>query len=180
MPSKFMFLLLTFILIVTCCTFESNVPTPSGKSSEQIQKVVHKPLKVRKQYIHKSIPGFFTEIAFIEGAEALPEDARGKIKDLFEKTKRMGKIQTAKIISWGDGSLPDEKLVEDRNDNVEMFLEGLDFYLDVRKINMAEKSKSYESLMSRDDKLLKEKFKEFSASSHSKSIVMFFLEKSNE
>ena len=177
MPFKFMFLLLTFILVVTCCTFESNVPTPFDKRSDHMRKVVHESLKVRKQYIHKSIPGFFTEISFLEGMEELSEDARGKIKSLFEKTKRMGKIQTAKIISWGDGLLPDEKLVEDRNDNVEMFLEGLDLYLDVRKISMSEKSKSYERLMSQDDKVLKNKFKKFSESSYSKSIVMFFLEK---
>jgi hypothetical protein len=177
MPSKFMFLLLTFILIVTCCTFDSNEPAPFSKSGEHAHKVVHEPLMEKKQYIHKSIPGFFTEISFTEGAEALPDDARRKIKDLFEKTKRMGIIQTAKIISWGDGSLPDEKLVENRNDNLELFLEGLDFYLDVRKISMAERSKSYESLMARDDKLLKDKFKKFSSSSYSKSIVMLFLKK---
>lgn len=180
MPSKFMFLLMTFILIVTCCTFDSNVPTPFSRDSERTHKVAQVSSRVKKHYLHKSIPGFFTEISFLEGAETLPEDARGKIKDLFEKTKRMGKIQTAKIISWGDGSLPDEKLVENRNDNVELYLEGLDFYLDVRKISMAEKSKSYESLMSRDDRMLKKKFNNFSASNYSKSIVMFFLEKTQE
>lgn len=180
MPSRFMFLVLTFILIVTFCTFDSDLPFSADEINVSHREVPRKLLKRRKQYIQKSIPGFFTEITFSEGADILKKDARSKIKELFEKTKRMGEIQTVKIISWGDGSLPDEKLVEDRNDNVEMYLEGLDFFLDVRKISMAEKSNSFDRLLSRDDKLLKEKFKETSISYNSKAIVMFFLERSRQ
>jgi len=181
-----MFLFLAFVLIVTCCTFDSNAPLSSESSERKPQEIVHKPLRLKKQYIHKSIPGFFTEVSFAEGTENLQDEARAKIRELFERTKRMGRIQSVRIISWADRTMPSfskimgQKLVENRNDNLEMYLEGLDFYLDVRKINMAEDSKSFDSLMSRDDRLLKKSFKTRRASNHSKSIVMFFLERSKE
>lgn len=186
MSPKFMFLFLTFFLIVTCCTFDSNSPFAANTLDKTHQKVIHNHLEKKKQFIHKSLPGFFTEISFREGAETVHKDARNKIKELFERTKRMGRIQTVKIISWADSSAAEmkksigQKLVENRNDNLEMYLEGLDFDLDVRKINMAEDSKSFDSLMSRDDRLLKKSFSARTASNDSKSIVMFFLEKSKD
>lgn len=197
MQSKFMFLFLSFFLIVTCCTFESNSPfdTKTDVASVRpplgtVTKIILPPKpEIAPPLIPKTVSEFTTEVMFTKGKESLPNGAKTAIKDLFYKAKKVGKIYSAKIISWGDQlrhpkknrslSSAQLKLVEDRNDNLEAYLENLDLHLTVRKISMAEKPEVMDGLLSQDDKKLK-KHLDNAIPNASRSIVMFVLKKAKK
>lgn len=189
MPSRFMFLFLTFFLIVTCCTFDSEVP---------IQTKVHEHSKVPLATISKITPQrqeappvvevappteFMTKIHFSKGKLSISERAKEEIRALFERAKREGKIRAAKIITWADQALPKKKslswdqlkLAEDRNDKVEALIENLDLQLNVAKISMAERPEIMDDLLSREDKEIRKSYEDHGTPYLSRSIVMFLL-----
>jgi hypothetical protein len=109
---------------------------------------------------------------------------------MFEAAKKVGRIQSAKIISWADQlrsskkksrlSSAQLKLVEDRNDNLQALLENLDLQMNVNKISMAEKPEVMDSLLTLDDRKLKNHLEINDFAATSKSIVMFVLKKAKK
>ena len=185
MQSKRLFLFLIFFFIVTCLTFVSTETEIEKKrttpKSAPIAIIGPPPLA----------PGFnsefSTEILFSKGKESVSPSARIAIKDLFERARKFGRIYSAKIISWGDQLRSPQKkqrmnrfqlkLVEDRNDELEAYLEGLDLQLNVSKISMAEKPDVMDDLLSKDDRELKKQLEYHDVTNASKSIVMFMIKK---
>lgn len=183
---KLFFLFLVFCLIVTC-TFESTGPTvvASGPNRPRlalatisITEVIPEPILVAE---------FSTEILFSKGKQSVPSQAKAEIKKMFEQAKKVGRIQSAQIISWADQlrshkkksalSSAQLKLVEDRNDNLEAYLEKLDLQMNVRKISMAEKPEVMDELLAKDDRQLKDDLEFTDGATASKSIIMFVLKK---
>jgi hypothetical protein len=174
-------------MVVTLCSFDSIFPVvdktgPRVTRHTLLVKPVNSPVKNEK-------PEFKTVVFFVKGEYFVPVNAKKNIKKMFESAKKLGKIYSAKIISWGDQLRPQNKkkalssnhlkLVEDRNDSLEAYLERLDLHMRVMKISMAEKPEVMDDILSREDKKLKEQFEHTNDANISKSIVMFiFKEKS--
>jgi hypothetical protein len=184
---KIMFLFLTFGFIVTSLYYELNLVAVKEA------KVIHRiPVAVINPVIPKvvKVAEYSTEILFVKGAESVPSLAKAEIKRMFQAAKRVGRIQSAKIISWADQlrspqkksslSSAQLKLVEDRNDNLEAYLERLDLQMNVNKISMAEKPEVMDSLLTKDDRKLKSHLELNDFASASKSIVLFVLKKARK
>ncbi|MBA2403628.1 MAG: hypothetical protein H0V66_02570, partial [Bdellovibrionales bacterium] len=179
-------------------TFDTIFPTTNGKINRKpaiapiatITTIVPEKVKPAVPLIPKVFTEFSTEIIFSKGTEAVPHTAKTDIKKMFERARKVGKIYSAKIISWGDQPRPAKKkhslsssqlkLVEDRNDNLEAFLERLDLQMNVNKISMAEKPEVMDELLSHDDRILKKHLEFIKVPNASKSIVMFMLKKNRE
>jgi hypothetical protein len=183
MYSKLMFLSFIFFLVVSLSSFDSI----------RIGKKIKPPVLERttivpvKAAVKMAKPEFKTHVYFLKGKDFVPLNAKKNIKKLFENAKKGGEIYSAKIISWGDQLRPKNKkkalsssqlkLVEDRNDNLEAYLERLDLHMKVMKISMAERPEVMDGLLSSDDRKLKEHLEFTTEPSASKSIVMFILNK---
>lgn len=191
MQSNFMFLFLTFFLIVTFSTFdtdgqktirnkEKHLPLATISKIEPIQKEEEIPLVERLPF-----SAFTTEVQFQKGKLTVPVNAKKEIKEMFNRARREGRIKAAKIISWADQALPlkpkkrlssaQMKLVEDRNDRLEAYLELLDLRMVVGKISMAERPEAMEGILSQEDTKLMRTFEKSQDPNLSKSLVMFIL-----
>lgn len=191
MQSKFLFLFLTFFLIVAFSSFDSdgpkskrvtdnNPPLATIARIDSIQRQEEVPVEEKLPY-----SAFTTEVHFKKGKLTVPLVAKQEIKDMFQRASREGKIKAAKIISWADESLPlhdnknlssaQMKLVEDRNDRIEAYLEMLDLRMVVGKISMAERPEAMEGILSQEDTRLMRTFQKTPAANLSKSLVMFIL-----
>ena len=188
MQSKLMFLTFIFFLVVTLCSFDS-IFSGVDKTGPRVTKhtLLVEPVS---QPVSYPKPELKTDVFFVKGEYFVPVSAKRNIRQLFDNAKKLGKIYSAKIFSWGDQlrshnkkkslSNRELKLVEDRNDNLEAFLERLDLHMRVMKISMAEKPEVMDDLLSRDDRHLKKELEYTSESNESKSIVMFVLNKKNK
>lgn len=180
-----MFLSFIFFLVVTLCSFDSIYPV--GKKIKPPVLGLTPVTAPIKASIKMAKPEFKTHVYFTKGEYFVPLSAKKNIKKLFENARKDGKINSVKIISWGDQLRPKNKkkalsssqlkLVEDRNDNLEAYLERLDLHMKVMKISMAEKPEVMDGLLSRDDRKLKELHEFNTEPTASKSIVMFILNK---
>lgn len=193
MQSNFMFLFLTFFLVVTFSTFESDGhKNLKGMEKPQPLATISKIEPMQKQEQQEEIPvmeklpfsAFTTEVQFKKGKLTVPLSAKKEIKEMFYRARKEGKIKAAKIISWADQALPlkkkklssaQMKLVEDRNDRIEAYLEMLDLRMVVGKISMAERPEAMEGILSREDTKLMRTFEKSQDPNLSKSIVMFIL-----
>lgn len=134
-----------------------------------------------------SLPAYSVQLSFSKGQESLSLRAKNKIRALFAKARKVGQIQSAKIITWADQlqlkhrpvASTQLKLVEDRNDNVEHVLEDLDLQMVVRKISMAEKPEVMDGLLAPEDLRLKKRLQRGSAAP-SKSILFFIVNKNKK
>lgn len=183
MQTKLIFVSLVFFLIVSLSSFDSNVQGAKEMTRLVVAKtVITVPvLKISG----KKKTEFKTDVYFMKGEYFVPVSAKKEIKEMFENAKKTGKIYAAKIISWGDQLRPINKntslsggqlkLVEDRNDNLEAYLERLDIHMRVMKISMAERPDVMNGLLSREDRILKNTLDNTIEISPSKSIVMFLV-----
>jgi murein L,D-transpeptidase YcbB/YkuD len=166
MEKNFFFLVLTFFLIVTCSTMNKE----QGKQAKSDSKTEVKPAKPQvsiesKQLAAREESTFVTEIKFKKGQKAVPKSARSQLSQLYQKAQKKGEIEGVKVITWGDQEYPSvhtteltkkqRKLVEDRNDNLETYLEKLDKNLGVDKFSMAERPDLMARLFSTEDAKLK-------------------------
>lgn len=183
MPFKLIFVSLVFFLIVSLSSFDSKVHAPTENKKPTVTKTIITIPDTKPEI--KVKPEFKTDVFFIKGEYFVPHSAKKNIKEMFENAKKTGKIYGAKIISWGDqlrstnknkslsgGQL---KLVEDRNDSIEAYLERLDLHMRVMKISMAEKPEVMDGLLSNEDRTLKNSLDTMNEMSPSKSIVLFLV-----
>lgn len=193
MQSNFMFLFLTFFLIVTFSTFDSDGNRNQVKTMRhlplatisKIEPMIQKEEEEVQPLERLPYSAFTTEVQFKKGKLTVPLSAKKEIKEMFYRARREGKIKAAKIISWADQALPLKKkkslssaqlkLVEDRNDSIEAYLERLDLRMVVGKISMAERPEVMEGILSREDRKLRRSFENSQDPNLSKSIVMFIL-----
>jgi hypothetical protein len=193
MQSKFIFFVLTFFLIVTCSTLKNDktMGTDAPKKSPAPAPAVSTTSIETKQLANEAESGFVTEVKFSEGSKTLPPDARRSIQSIFERASKKGEVAAAKVITWADQEYPDKKdkelsdrqikLVEDRNDNLEAYLEKLKVGMEVDKISMAERPGVMEGIMSGENVRLKESIEDSQVDDKSsKSIVMFILKQAQE
>jgi len=163
MEKNFIFLILTFFLIVTCSTMKKEEPKEvetASKPSANAQLSIES-----KQLASQQESSFVTEVKFIEGQKMIPKTARNQLSELYQKAKNNGEVDGVKLITWGDREYPSvnktklsksqRKLVEDRNDNLEAYLEKFDKRLDVDKFSMAERPDLMARLFSTEDAELK-------------------------
>lgn len=169
MQSRFFFLVLVFFLIVTCSTIKNN--EKMGKEVEPKKTTTTQSISIEsKQLASEQETNFVAEVTFPEGKKNVDKEARANIKRLFLKAKEKGDIEEVKIVTWGDKEYPGEeqghlsreqmKLVEDRNDNLESYLEKLDFDMKVDKFSMADRPEYLERLFSNDDARIKKSLEE--------------------
>ncbi len=181
MHSKLLFLSMVFYFVVTLTAFRPTKPVKLEAKMPALQTVT-RPVNPIKAETKTRIS---TEVFFVKGEYFVPTSAKIKIKKLFELAKGGGTIASAKIISWGDQlrshlkkrrlTSSQLKLVEDRNDKLEAYLERLDLQMIVRKISMAELPEVMDQFLSTDDRKLKESLESSKVPNASKSIVMFVL-----
>jgi len=163
MEKNFIFLVLTFFLIVTCSTMKKEEPKEVEAASKP---VANAQLSIEsKQLASQQESTFVTEVKFIEGQKMVPKTARNQLSELYQKAKNKGEVEGVKLITWGDREYPSvhktelsktqRKLVEDRNDNLETYLEKFDKRLDVDKFSMAERPDLMARLFSTEDAELK-------------------------
>ena len=197
MEKNFIFLIFTFFLIVTCSTMKKEEPKEvetASKSAAKGQLSIES-----KQLASQQESAFVTEVKFIEGQKMIPKTARNKLSELYQKAKNKGEVEGVKLITWGDREYPSvgksklsknqRKLVEDRNDNLEAYLEKFDNRLDFDKFSMAERPDLIARLFSTEDAELKKSLEKAgipdSASAvnasgkSSTSIVIFTLKNQN-
>lgn len=183
MHLKLMFLSFIFFLVVLISSFDAIDPVVAKsraiaeKSTYQVKPSTSPRAEVRSE--------FKTHIFFMKGQLLIPSRAKQNIKEIFVNAKKSGKKYSAKIISWGDQLRPHNKkksltssqlkLVEDRNDRLEAYLERLDLHMRVMKISMAERPDVMDGLLSKDDLKLKKNLEFTDEPFASKSIVMFVL-----
>lgn len=190
MHTKLVFLVLAFFLIVTCSTLRND---PSiGRNVEKKRSTQTKLASIEaRQVASEAESSFVAEIVFPQGKSTVPLEARQSIRKVFQAASKKGKVAAAKIITWGDRAYPSgqkellgsdqRKLVEDRNDQLESYLERLDEKMDVDKISMAEQPGVMDEIMSGENVRLKKTLEDFREMKKiSRSIVMFILQQAQE
>lgn len=185
MRSQFLLFVVSFFTVVTCATFrnDKNLGTEVEK-----RKSTKTPASIEAQQIAGILESsFVTEFSYPVGDSKLSPGAKQSILALLKRAKSKGEIAAAKVISWGDRAYPDDdenrlrhqqiKLVDDRNDNVESFLETLTPDLRLDKISMAERPGVMDDLLSSENARIKKSLEELNAQNKiTKTILMFVLE----
>lgn len=196
MNMKVMFYILFGLLVAT---FNSLRNDPTMGADAEKKKPKGPPVQTTsieaRQAASEMETNFVAELTFPKGQKKIPLTAKNEIRRLYDRAKDKGKIDAVKLITWADEEYSSKskkqlgsaqlKLVEDRNDNLEAYIEELDIRMDVDKISMAERPGVMESILSDEDVRLKKSLEasvlvteknRVASSKASKSMVMFVLE----
>lgn len=153
---------LLLLLIITACS--SN----AVKSPNEKQTPAKKPETVSiesKQLASEEESNLVTELNFQKQKAEVSPEGKENLKKLAMKAKSKGKIDSIKVITWGDQEYPskqDEKLskvqnnlVDQRNKAITRYLEQLDKNAKVETYSMAERPGALEKMFSSEDAQIK-------------------------
>jgi hypothetical protein len=210
MQTKLIFMFLIFFFIVTCAALRTSERQEEvenvwdEKSEEEVQQekaekkseVSSGPSNIAEQLGNEYQSNFVAEITFEEGMKHVSANAKEQLRQIYQEAAAQGVIEMVKVVTWADKEYPSEdkgklvrdqqKIVEDRNDNIEAFLETMDDQINVDKFSMAERPGTLRRLfMTKEARIKKsleaagipttEDAQAAAGDKASKSIIMFIL-----
>lgn len=139
---------------------------------------------------------FSTELTFQKKKDTLSTAEKEKIQRLLKNSRSQGAIKEVKVITWADSEYPsvhtqklsqeERQLVENRNKNIENFLQSQISDLKIKSYSMAERPNALKDLVGSSDARIKKSLETAGIpntdtsvkfpSKASKSIVLIILE----
>lgn len=182
-------LLLSFIIIVSCSSKEAErKPIIYPRESTEVSTTKPKVTSITaKQVASEQGSNFVTEIKFPKKKDIISDQDQMKIKKMYEKAQRVGKIQEVQLIIWADKEFPTKEnqklskeqqvLVDDRNDSLANLIGQLDKKIKIKKISMAQRASTLEKFTASDEAEVKESLEMSDAPGKmSGAIVIFILD----
>ncbi len=131
---------------------------------------------------------FVTEIKFDKNQDIVSAKDQGRIKALYRKAHKQGKVEEVQLITWADKEFPSkdqkelnttqQELVDERNKSLAQIIERLDKKLDIKKISMAERADALAQFTATDEAQIKDSLEIGDASGRSgEAMIIFILEK---
>lgn len=139
---------------------------------------------------------FSTEVTFQKKKDTLEAAEKEKIQKILKSSRSQGVIKEVKVITWADAEYPsvhtkklsqeERKLVDNRNKNIENFLQSQVSDLKIKSYSMAERPHALKDLIGSSDARIKKSLETAGIpntdtsvkfpSKASKSIVLIILE----
>lgn len=183
------FLIFSLLIMLDACGSHSNEKQPadhSQQSKDVGKQIKAKPDLTTNEMASEKGPHFVTEFKFEKGSYQLTQANKNTIKEMYQKADRKGQIEEVQLITWADREFPTEergeltdiqqRLVEERNNSIEKYLNELDKDLEVEKISMAERTGMVARFLSSDEVNVKEHMETKDAPKKiSKGMVIFVM-----
>jgi hypothetical protein len=139
--------------------------TSSRKQEAADREASTKPSQEALIAANENDAAYVAEIRFQKGSTTLTPQSRAQLANLVQNAKSAGKIDDIKVITWADMEYPSvnttklsqaqRKLAEDRNKEIEKYLETSDRDLDIDSYNMAERPGVLSRLLSTENSRIK-------------------------
>lgn len=141
------------LLMLGACAFKKSEKKPIIYPANSPEVTTTNPKEtsiIAKQLATEQGSNYVTELKFKKGDATISKADQSKIREIYQKAKKQGKINHAQLITWADQEFPtkekeelaDEQqdLVEKRNESLKKFITNLDKSVKVKKISMAERA----------------------------------------
>ncbi len=154
---------IAMLLVLSLGACSTRAPKDPGKASPpKSPKIIGSAEKATgtsfdaRQLANEMESNHVTEIRFKKGSAELSPSAKNSLSSLLTKAQKEGFTEKAKLITWADSEMPDEKkgelsedqreLAKRRNDALTRFIQGKNREIDIDPISMAERPSGMKSV----------------------------------